>query len=111
MNEPNEKLDLSCLDPVPDEASLDAATALIIARIVQEQGQRQSMWFLLRDYSKWAAGLAAATAASVLFLALSTPSAPQPQPVLQPEVALLSWSVTDADPSVTELLQVLGDVP
>jgi len=111
MNDPNEKLDLSCLDPVPDDRSLDAVTALIAGRIVQVRTQKQSLWFTLRAYSKWAAALATATAAAVLFLALSTPADPETDSDLQPDVAVLSWSYEGAEPSVTEILQVLGDEP
>lgn len=111
MSDPNEKLDLSCLDLAPDDASLDAATALVMARVLQDEAQRQSLWSLLGAYSGWAAGLATATAAVFLFLALSAPDPVRPQPVLQPEAALLSWSEPDAEPSVTEMLLVLGDTP
>lgn len=111
MSEPNEKLDLSTLDPVPDDRTLDALTSLIAGRIVQARKQKLSLWFTLRAYSRWAAGLATATAAAVLFLSLSTPPVATTDPDLQPDVAMLSWDESDAAPTVTEILQVLGDEP
>jgi hypothetical protein len=111
VSDPNEKLDLSCLDLAPDDLSLDEATALVMSRVLEDQAQRQSLWSLLGAYSKWAAGLATATAAVFWFLALSAPK-PAPAPTApQPEAALLSWSEPDAEPSVTEMLVVLGDAP
>ncbi len=111
MSEPDERLDLSPLDPVPDDRSLDLVTAMIAGRIVQARAGKTSLWATLTAYSRWAAGLATATAAAVLFLSLSTPAAPATDPDLQPDVAMLSWSDADSAPTVTEILQVLGDEP
>ncbi|PKN22570.1 MAG: hypothetical protein CVU65_15015 [Deltaproteobacteria bacterium HGW-Deltaproteobacteria-22] len=111
MIDPNEKLDLSSLDPVPGDRSLDAVTALLAGRIISARARKMSLWSTLTAYSKWAAALTTATAAAVLFLALSTPSAPAVQPEPDPDVQLLSWADTDAEPTVSEILMVLGDAP
>jgi len=111
MNDMNEKMDLSSLDPVPDNRSLDSVTALLAGRIIAARAQKMSLWSTLISYSRWAAALTTATAAAVLFLALSTPSSPAVQPAPDPDVQLLSWADTDAEPTVTEILQVLGDAP
>ncbi len=111
MSDPNEKLDLSSLDPVPDDRQLDAVTRMLAGRIVAARARKMSLWSTISAYSRWVAALTTATAAAVLFLSLSTPAAPAAEPAPDPDVQLLSWADTDAEPTVSEILYVLGDEP
>lgn len=112
MDHEDDKLDLSGLDPVADPRRLDRVSALIAQRAIAARRNKGSLWGTLVAYSRWAAALSAATAAGVIFLALTTSPVASDLPEDDPaDVVVLSWAEGDEEPSVNDILQVLGDEP
>jgi anti-sigma-K factor RskA len=113
MNEhDDDKLDLSGLDPLADPRRLDRLSEHIAQRAIAARIKKGTFWGTLVGYSRWAAAMSAATAAGVIFLALTTSTVSSDLPEDDPaDVVVLSWAEGDEEPTVSDILQVLGDEP
>ncbi len=111
MNKDDDRIDLSCLDPMQDEQELDRLTAVITARILAERRRKDSLWNHLGRRVGWAALAASFVTATIVLLAWLSPEPNWSVETGEPEYQLLSWSVGEHDPTTSEILAVLGDVP
>ena len=106
-----EHIDLGPLAPWPDRDGFESIVQLVTKRAVESRNQRVSNTFQLNALVKPALALAASVAIVVWIAAFATGKQAEDErvrPKKDPAFELASWAMTDAVPSTSEIIQVLG---
>ena len=111
MNQQDDRLDLSALDPARNAPRWESMMHSVVARATESRRRRITV---TRQMLAWAGPVLAAAAAIALVswigaLSSTSPNVDSVRSATEPAFVLSTWAANDARPEPAQILEVLGE--